>query len=64
MSQCKHVKETKKDYMQNEHIMDNSLENFIINIGSSDIELSRDWEYENNMENFHYHQTLPEEIMY
>jgi len=36
MSQCKHVKETEEDYMQNEHTMDNSLENFIINIGSSD----------------------------
>ena len=36
MSQCKHVKETEKDYMQNEHIMDNSLQNFIINKESSD----------------------------
>jgi hypothetical protein len=38
------VKET-KNYMQNEHIVDNSLENFIKNVGSSDTQLSRDWEY-------------------
>jgi len=35
MSQCKHVKEI-EDYMQNEHIVDNSLENFTTNVGSSD----------------------------
>jgi UDP-N-acetylglucosamine transferase subunit ALG13 len=38
MSQCKHVKQTEKNYMQKEHIVDNILENFIINVGSSDIQ--------------------------
>jgi hypothetical protein len=46
MSQCKHVKETEKNYMQNEHIVNNSLENSITNIGSPDTSLSRDWGYE------------------
>jgi len=36
MSQCTHVKETEKNYMQNEHIVGNSLENFITNGESSD----------------------------
>jgi hypothetical protein len=35
MSQCKHVKETEKNYMQKEHIVANSPENFITNVGSS-----------------------------
>jgi len=32
--------------MQNENIVDNSLENFITNVGSSDTLMSRDWGYE------------------
>jgi hypothetical protein len=33
---CNHVKELEKNNIENKHVLDNILDNFIINIGTSD----------------------------
>jgi hypothetical protein len=45
-SVCKHVKEAEKKYIKTECVMENIIENFVINLGSSDSDLDTNWDDE------------------